>query len=47
MANSSNFKPGDFGIARTAEKTTSGLSPKGTYAYMAPEVYLANNSINS
>lgn len=34
-----NFKLGDFGIARTAEKTMSNLSKKGTYNYMAPEVY--------
>lgn len=34
-----DFKLGDFGIARTAEKTTSGMSKKGTYTYMAPEVY--------
>ena len=34
-----DFKLGDFGIARTVEKTTSGLSKKGTYSYMAPEVY--------
>ena len=34
-----NFKLGDFGIARTIEKTSSGLSKKGTYTYMAPEVY--------
>jgi len=34
-----DFKLGDFGIARTIEKTTSGLSKKGTYTYMAPEVY--------
>ena len=34
-----DFKLGDFGIARTVEKTTSGLSKKGTYTYMAPEVY--------
>lgn len=33
------FKLGDFGIARQMEKTTSGLSKKGTYTYMAPEVY--------
>lgn len=33
------FKLGDFGISRQLEKTTSGLSKKGTYAYMAPEVY--------
>jgi len=34
-----DFKLGDFGIARTVEKTTSALSRKGTYTYMAPEVY--------
>lgn len=33
------YKLGDFGIARTAEKTMSNLSRKGTYTYMAPEVY--------
>lgn len=33
------FKLGDFGIARTAEKTMSGMSKKGTYSYMAPEIY--------
>ncbi len=35
-----NFKLGDFGISRTIEKTTGGLSKKGTESYMAPEVYL-------
>ena len=34
-----DYKLGDFGIARTVEKTTSGLSKKGTYVYMAPEIY--------
>jgi serine/threonine-protein kinase len=34
-----DFKLGDFGVARTIEKTVSGLSKKGTYTYMAPEVY--------
>ena len=34
-----HFKLGDFGIARTIEKTSSGLSKKGTYTYMAPEIY--------
>ena len=33
-------KLGDFGIARTVERTMSGLSQKGTYGYMAPEIYL-------
>lgn len=39
VSETGNFKLGDFGIARTVEKTTSGLSKKGTYTYMAPEVY--------
>ena len=34
-----DYKLGDFGVARTIEKTVSGLSKKGTYTYMAPEVY--------
>ena len=33
------FKLGDFGIARELEKTMSTLSKKGTYSYMAPEMY--------
>ncbi len=33
------YKLGDFGVARTLEKTSSGLSKKGTYTYMAPEVF--------
>ena len=33
-----DFKLGDFGISRTLERTAS-LSRKGTFAYMAPEVY--------
>lgn len=37
-----DYKLGDFGIARTVEKTTDGLSKKGTYTYMAPEVYKEN-----
>jgi serine/threonine protein kinase len=36
---SGSYKLGDFGIARIIEKTTAGLSRKGTYEYMAPEVY--------
>jgi len=32
------FKLGDFGIARKLENMTGGLSQKGTYNYMAPEV---------
>lgn len=34
-----DFKLGDFGVARIAEKTISAMSRKGTYNYMAPEVY--------
>lgn len=36
------FKLGDFGIARKMENMTGGLSQKGTFNYMAPEV--ANSS---
>ncbi len=32
------YKLGDFGIAKTADRTTSGTKT-GTYKYMAPEVY--------
>ena len=39
ISENGDFKLGDFGEARTLEKTTSGLSQKGTYDYMAPEVY--------
>ena len=34
-----DFKLGDFGIARELDKTSGGLSKKGTRNYMAPEVY--------
>ena len=33
------YKLGDFGVARTAEKTISNMSKQGTETYMAPEVY--------
>ena len=33
-----DFKLGDFGIAKTVEKTSGGTKI-GTYSYMAPEVY--------
>lgn len=39
IAPSGDFKLGDFGIAKTIEKTRIGLSRKGTFIYMAPEVY--------
>ena len=32
------FKLGDFGIARKIEQTANGLTHRGTYNYMAPEV---------
>ncbi len=34
-----DFKLGDFGVAKTIEQTTGEFSKKGTYNYMAPEVY--------
>lgn len=33
-----NFKIGDFGVARQLENTSTTMSQKGTYNYMAPEV---------
>lgn len=33
------YKLGDFGIARQLEGANTGMSRKGTYTYMAPEVY--------
>lgn len=43
VSEAGQFKLGDFGVARTVEKTTGGLSRKGTEKYMAPEVYLGNS----
>ena len=34
-----DFKLGDFGVARSMERLTSGFTRTGTYSYMAPEVY--------
>nr|WP_295281275.1 serine/threonine-protein kinase [uncultured Blautia sp.] len=34
-----DFKLGDFGIAREQARTMSNMSKKGTYSYMAPEIY--------
>ena len=39
ISDNGDFKLGDFGISRTMEKTTGGMSKKGTYKYMAPEVF--------
>ena len=38
VASDGTYKLGDFGIAKTAERTTSGTKT-GTYKYMAPEIY--------
>lgn len=38
-----SFKLGDFGVAKQLEKTESSLSRKGTYNYMAPEVFNATH----
>lgn len=38
VSDSGEFKLGDFGIAKTVEKTMGGTKI-GTYKYMAPEVY--------
>ena len=38
VAPDGTYKLGDFGIAKTAERTTGGTKT-GTYKYMAPEVY--------
>ena len=43
VSENGDFKLGDFGIARTMEKTTGGMSKKGTYKYMAPEVFRGEN----
>lgn len=34
-----DFKLGDFGIAREQAHTMSNMAKKGTYSYMAPEIY--------
>lgn len=41
ISNSGDYKLGDFGIARKIEKQSMflSMSRKGTYPYMAPEVY--------
>ena len=39
LSDKGNYKLGDFGVAVNADRTLGGLSKKGTYEYMAPEVY--------
>lgn len=41
-----DFKLGDFGIAREMRNGTGGLSQKGTYLYLAPEVERSNHYDN-
>lgn len=38
ISDTGDYKLGDFGIAKEIEKTT-GMSKKGTYTYVAPEVF--------
>lgn len=42
ISENGDYKLGDFGIARKLESTQSNLSKKGTYTYMAPEIYNGN-----
>ena len=39
VSNDGTFKLGDFGVARQLDHKTNSLSQKGTYNYMAPEVF--------
>ena len=39
ISDNGDYKLGDFGIARIVDRTSDALSKKGTYQYMAPEVY--------
>ena len=39
VSEAGQFKLGDFGVARTMDKTVGSLSKQGTEDYMAPEVY--------
>ena len=45
VSDNGDYKLGDFGIAKTVEKTSGGTKT-GTYKYMAPEVY-SNQPYNS
>ncbi len=40
VSSDGDYKLGDFGIARQMEGAEQGLSIKGSFEYMAPEVYL-------
>ena len=39
VSDNGEYKLGDFGISRTIEKTTGVLSQRGTFTYIAPEVF--------
>ena len=39
VTESGQFKLGDFGIAKALDRTVSTYSSKGTFSYMAPEVF--------
>jgi serine/threonine protein kinase/lipopolysaccharide biosynthesis regulator YciM len=39
VSQNGDYKLGDFGVARELEQTAAGLSRKGTFTYMAPEVF--------
>ncbi len=47
VSDNGDFKLGDFGVAKTIEQTTGEFSKKGTYNYMAPEVYRGDAYGNS
>ena len=38
VSDNGDYKLGDFGVARSMEDRAGGLSKKGTYSYMAPEI---------
>lgn len=43
LSRDGDFKLGDFGIARCMQECPKDLSIKGSYTYMAPEVYLGGS----
>ena len=44
---SGSFKLGDFGIARKLERANTAMSHKGTYSYMAPEIFYGERHYDS
>ena len=47
VSTSGSFKLGDFGIARKLERANSTMSHKGTYSYMAPEIFYGERHYDS